>query len=346
MAFVLASEIQSLAKDFGIERLGFLTLTFAAPITDLKEAQRRFKSLNSNVIRKRYARAIGCWERQRSGRIHFHLVVVLPNDIRTGFDFGGIARRDYRSASDSLRREWAFWRKTAPAYGFGRTELLPVRSSAEGIARYVGKYVSKHIGERRPEDKGARVVRFIGFQPGQRRYSTRFSWNTDNGWLWRQKLRSYCQRVGARDTEDLWRIFGPRWAYILQGEIMLEPVTGCSTVYPSEEMAMAHAAVNIKEQVMAKHQEQHPCAKTYYLKPPSTFQPSGVPATTHRVESCVTSVTSDFERPSVNGASTMACGSWIATYTRRCARKAQKARQEAFDDVLATWPVGPEGDPF
>jgi hypothetical protein len=45
--------------------------------------------------------------------------------------------------------------RPAPKYGFGRTELLPIKKTAEGVAKYVGKYVAKHIGQRLPADKGA-----------------------------------------------------------------------------------------------------------------------------------------------------------------------------------------------
>jgi len=240
-AYVLALEIQSLAKEFGIEKLGFLTLTFAQPITCIREAQRRFNSLNTGVLKKRYQRAIGCWERQKSGRIHFHLVVTMRNDIRSGFDFAGIARRDYRSAGNHLRSEWAFWRKTAPSYGFGRTELLPVKSTAEGIARYVGKYVSKHVGQRTDEDKGARVVRYIGFKPGDRTASCKFSWNTPGAWLWRQKLKGFCEYHGFKSTEEVSRWFGPRWAYFLQGAIFAFRIDE-AVPYPS----IAHMELEMK----------------------------------------------------------------------------------------------------
>jgi hypothetical protein len=236
-AFVLASEIQALAADFGIERLGFLTLTFADHVTDIREAQRRFNSLNSNVLKARYRRAIGVWERQNNRRIHFHLVVVLSADIRTGFDFAGIAKRDYRSASPALRAEWAFWRQTARSYGFGRTELLPVKSTAEGIARYVGKYVSKHIGERSESDKGARVVRFIGYKPGDRKFCSRFAWNTDNSWLWRQKVQAFSARHGLWSYRHLTQIFGKRWAFFLCESILATELSA-KVAFPSMEMGL------------------------------------------------------------------------------------------------------------
>jgi hypothetical protein len=254
MAEVLCQEIQWLAKDFGVERLGFLTLTFSDHVQDIREAQRRFNSLNSHVLRSRYQRAIGVWERQASGRIHFHLVVVMPGDIRTGFDFAGIAKRDYRSANAVLRAEWAFWRATAPKYRFGRTELLPVKSTAESIARYVGGYVKKHIGERREQDKGARTIRFLGFKPGERRWSGRFSWANENAWLWRQKLKQFAARSGVKDLDHLRAIFGHRWAHFLAPVIMAEKLE--HVVYPSEACAQRSTVLQFEREAAEDRAEK------------------------------------------------------------------------------------------
>lgn len=228
-AFVLTHETQQLATEFGIERLGFLTLTFGDHVTDIGEARRRFHSLCTHVIKVRYRRAIVSVERMKSGRVHFHLVVAGDADIRTGCDFEAVGRGDYRSANAALRAEWAFWRKLwrGRKYGFGRNEILPVRSTAEAVAKYVGKYISKHIGQRRKEDKGARLVSFVGYGPGDRSAGTRFSWaglKTGGAWLWRQKLGAYCRRVGVEDTDGLRKLFGHRWAYFLRDSIMLEPL--------------------------------------------------------------------------------------------------------------------------
>ena len=86
--------------------------------------------------------------------------MVIGFDIRTGFDFSAVERQDYSSANRLLREEWSFWRKTAPAYRFGRTELMPIRSSEEAIGRYIGKYIGKHMEAREDADKGARLVRY------------------------------------------------------------------------------------------------------------------------------------------------------------------------------------------
>ena len=75
-ALCLSLEIIGLAKQFGLERLGFLTLTFVENVYDIREANRRFNSLNTHVIKDRYERAIAVVERQERGAVHFHLLVV------------------------------------------------------------------------------------------------------------------------------------------------------------------------------------------------------------------------------------------------------------------------------
>jgi len=242
VAFGIACEIKALANTYGIDRLGFLTLTFAEKKTpEIKDCNRRFNSLASNILKARYCRAVVCLQRSPKGRVHFHLVVVLRADIRTGFDFDAAEKMDYRSAGRELRSEWAFWRKTAPAYSFGRTELLPIRSSAEGIAHYVGGYVGRHVEHRIKADKGARVVRYIGYGLGRdregrmitdRKASCRFSWNSVGGWLWRQRVAAFANLVGGKTIDDLKILFGPKWCYLFREEIARMPV-GDVEVWPS-----------------------------------------------------------------------------------------------------------------
>lgn len=224
-ASALSWNVQELARVHGLERLGFLTLTFADHVTDRREAQRRFNSLSSNVLRSRYASFIRVWERQKSGRIHYHLLVALAVDIRAGFDFEAVARQDYKSASPALRSEWAFWRRTAKAYGFGRTELMPIRSTDEGIARYVGKYISKHMHARLDEDKGARLVDYSGMS---RMASSRFAFATGGSRAWRRKVRLFAELVSASHGVPatfggLRLALGPRWAWEFRESIFNLP---------------------------------------------------------------------------------------------------------------------------
>ncbi|WP_429944846.1 rolling circle replication-associated protein, partial [Escherichia coli] len=159
-ASALAWNVQYFVDTYGLSNVGFLTLTFRDHVTDPKEAQRRFHSLKTHVLSKRYRAYIRVMEPMKSGRIHYHLLVALHSDIRTGFDFPAVYRQEYSSANKAIRSEWSFWRKTAPKYGFGRTELMPVRSNSEGIGRYVGKYISKGIESRTEQFKGVRLVEY------------------------------------------------------------------------------------------------------------------------------------------------------------------------------------------
>lgn len=217
VATALSLNVAHLCQKYGIDRVGFLTLTFKDHVTEVREASRRFNSLASHVIRPRYAHYIRVLERQKSGRIHYHLLVVLADDIRTGADFDAFGKRDYKSANNHLRREWAFWRKTAGLYGFGRTELMPVRSDAGALGQYVGKYIGKHIGQREERDKGARLVSYAGdARMATSKHST-YSIRPDQ---WRAKVLTFVRimskakphaRINSMD--DLSFHLGKRWAY-------------------------------------------------------------------------------------------------------------------------------------
>jgi hypothetical protein len=232
VAFCLQGEILALVEDFGIEHLGFLTLTFADHVVDIREASRRFNNLNRRVLKARYKRLVAVPERTKIQRLHFHCLCVLDVDIRTGCDFEAFKKGDYRSASAVLKSEWKFWRETAPKYGFGRTELLPVKSTAEGISKYVGKYIAKHIDCRVEKDKGARLVRYIGYRPGERSFHPHMMFNSEHAWLWRQKVEKFTRQNRIFDMEHFTKICGPRWCYFFQDAILHTDLPP-GTVFPS-----------------------------------------------------------------------------------------------------------------
>lgn len=236
-AFILMLSVKAMVERYCINYCGFLTLTFADHVIDAKEAQRRLNSLISHVISSRYVAFIKVFERQKSGRIHYHILIVLRCDIRTGVDFAAFARGDYRSAPAALRAEWAFWRKTAKAYGFGRTELMPVKSSSEAIGKYVGKYISKHLDNRVAGDKG---VRLVSGSKNAMVGTTKFAWHSPAAWLWRRKLEACAKRFGFDDVGMFKVKYGARWAYKLQQYIagidLLQEHGGTFT-YPDKRTA-------------------------------------------------------------------------------------------------------------
>lgn len=77
-------------------------------------------------------------ERQpRTGSWHAHCVVNVGWDIRTGFPFDQVARGFYANVDPRLRELWKRLRESTEKYGLGRTELLPIKGSGPGCARYL-----------------------------------------------------------------------------------------------------------------------------------------------------------------------------------------------------------------
>lgn len=217
-AFALGLNVQNFVDVFGLNYLGFLTLTFADNVTFFKEGSKRFHSLRTHVLNVRYKAYVKVMERTKRGRIHYHLLVALNSDIRTGFDFQAVENSDYRSANRALRDEWAFWRKNSKKYGFGRTELLPIKSTSEGIANYVGKYIGKHVEARLDEDKGVRLVEYSRGAKNAKIANTRFMFLSDGSREWRQKCEKFALLMmktrGCLPTmEGLSKELGSNWAY-------------------------------------------------------------------------------------------------------------------------------------
>ena len=217
---------------FGLERVGFLTLTFPRELS-LSEANRRFHSFASNCFGAWFEAWLNVREFcKRSQRPHMHLVVAARGDIRTGFDFGSylqmvrISRSRGRKArrgevrelgrrlnpNPLLRSLWAELREACPRYQFGRHELIPIRKEGKAIALYVGGYIRKSLQLRPDSAKGARLVTYSEDFP-RRVIGHAWQWNTPGSAAWRRKLELFASIHGVRDFADLSRAFGPRWAW-------------------------------------------------------------------------------------------------------------------------------------
>ena len=82
---------------------------------------------------------------RREGAWHLHVLVLLPYDIRTGVDFTQFALGRYSSAPPYLRAVWRELRIKCKAYGFGRHELLPIKSNADAMAQYIVASIFQNI---------------------------------------------------------------------------------------------------------------------------------------------------------------------------------------------------------
>ena len=242
--FALRLRIEWMVKTYGVNHVGLQTMTIRENVTDRKEFEKRFKSIATNAFPKIYVEWLRVFERQQRGAWHAHVVVVTKEDIRTGTDVAALnqllkdknARRIpkaiyyaglKRLASPNLKAIWKEFRrlcgigefkarrqkKGARFYKFDACHLLPIISTAQALATYVSKYISKGFAFRRLEDKGMRLV-------GSTRKVSRvcneiFSWAGTGGRLWRGKLGILAGFFHFKSLDDFAEKFGPKWAYLL-----------------------------------------------------------------------------------------------------------------------------------
>jgi len=184
--FALRLRIEWMVRTYGVERVGLQTMTVRDNVTDRKEFERRFKSIATNIFPEIYLDWLRVFERQQRGAWHAHVVVATKMDIRTGTDVVALNqllkdKRDRkiskgvyyagikRLASSNLKAIWNEFRRLCGLgefkerrkgryYKFDACHLLPISSTAQALAVYVSKYISKGFEYRRPEDKGMRLV--------------------------------------------------------------------------------------------------------------------------------------------------------------------------------------------
>lgn len=197
-AYALQQNVEAFINKFGLNKVGFLTLTFADNVQDPKEAQRRFNSIRTNFLKRLFRHYIRVVERTKAGRIHYHLLVATDKDIRRGLNFRQIAAKNYSSANSAIREYWHTLREAMPRYGFGRSELLPVKTNSKGLARYVAKYIGKHIDSRIIADKGVRLC-----QTSQdkgicwKAATSNFQFASPGSRQWRKKLKAWVDELDA-----------------------------------------------------------------------------------------------------------------------------------------------------
>jgi hypothetical protein len=362
-ADALTENIKWMASVFGKERVGFLTLTLGdietggrfRNLRDRKEAQRRFHSLMTNVVTKRYHCGVTITERHRNKGIHFHLAVACESDIRGEIDFAAcfppkasngkpVTRPDYSTANDALRREWAFWRRITNYYGFGRHQLQPMRESGEALGRYLGEYLSKDWEHRLPEDKGARCVRYFGHWAkgkralGERRAvppnGSRFGWVTPRARMWReliQQVSIVARYEGTHFAEETIKdLMGPKWAWKL------------AKLFQVTRFEVGEWQAEVVQQAILQHNLE---VQTRYLKA------GGDPSKLSLLH--VTEITLDHLRPSPEWMRQIAelelakeCEAEIRKGLRSLAKRkqARAAQQKIFDEVAASFKTG-KGQP-
>jgi len=229
--FALKSGVTDFINRHGLEKCGFLTLTFADNLRwdnakDWATANARWNSFATNqrdVVFLDWGRVT---EPQKSGRIHFHVVVATPWDIRQGFNFEEFAYRvthkvrftaEDVGACAKLRECWAILREVLPRYHFGRSELTPIREAAEGVASYVGKYVAGEPASCGDTKFKARRVNWARGVGKGNHYRSSTAW-ISKGEPWRAAIRFWRREIGPENFKAV--TSEPSWAWKLQESIM------------------------------------------------------------------------------------------------------------------------------
>jgi len=230
--FALTENIAKFIQDVGIERIGFLTLTFENKIYDIGEASAHFNRLNVRVLKEYFGGWCRVIEQHKDGAWHYHLLVEMPCDIRTGFDFTAFnaSKEEYQRHGNSgtyykllraatgkdhpLPPLWKELWERLQGYSFGRFELVPVRTNQDGISKYLAKYLSKGLSAIKPD--GRRVRLWAISRNVQRAVRMPFAWVSTGARLWRRKVTMVAERFRCRDFEDIRNLAGPSWAYHLK----------------------------------------------------------------------------------------------------------------------------------
>jgi len=164
LAYAVQLSVEELCRTSANPTFG--TFTFQDNVEDKGEAEIRFSRLRERLRRaKPTLRFVGVWQRQERGAWHVHLVIDRQLDITW---LRPIAIECGFGSFINLRRI-----KPTPGFrdmGGGRK-----------VAQYISRYVTRD--ERRPEDKGVRLVCWMG---GAKVCNQRFAWANGLQALWRR----------------------------------------------------------------------------------------------------------------------------------------------------------------
>jgi hypothetical protein len=182
-AYALQQNILSLEPYWKANRLLELCLTLREDLP-CKEAQRRWNSYVTNVIRPTclvYVRVTG---RTRKGQIHDHISLAMP-------DYCG----KRKSGKDRLAKVRKMLIASARTHGFGRTTVARIKD-IEGWSIYL----AKHIDQSRV--KADRKLRRVSYSANFKRVCMpRFSWTSPFAARWRRAVAEVANRHGYKVTD-------------------------------------------------------------------------------------------------------------------------------------------------
>jgi hypothetical protein len=215
--FAAQENMRGYVRRVGEDRIGVLTLTTADECRSLREFQRRWNSLMTNFVRRLWKSGVWVRERQmRTGNWHGHALVDVGFEIRPEFPFEEVANSNYRNVDDRVRDLWKQMREKAPRFGFGRTELLPIKSNSEWAIKYLTGYLGKALLSEKAI--GEEKARLFGAWGCLRSVYSRFDWVS--GRMVRKKKAWLSWVHDLADEEAVGRAYSNAWWFRLGESLM------------------------------------------------------------------------------------------------------------------------------
>ena len=218
--FVAEENIRLYIEDHGENNVGVLTVTTPSQCLSAFEFQKKWRSWRGHFLVELFPSGMWVRERQpRTGSWHAHCVVDVGWDIRTDFPFDQVARGFYANVDPRLRDLWKRLRESVEGYGLGRTELLPIKGSGSGCARYLVKYLAKLRGSDKSE--GEEKCRLFGKWGGVRYVVTPFSFVRAR--ILRKRKAWLAAEMGVECYDQFKVVLGSHWWHHL-GHVLLEVI--------------------------------------------------------------------------------------------------------------------------
>lgn len=147
------------------------------------------------------------------GIIHWHFIVDLEVDVGTGVDHIAVKKHDNRTLGAYLREGiWNRMEECEEAYGFGRSEILPVRNK-EAVARYLARHITLEAEERLLKGGGESSGKKIGYSRNWKKISPKNVYREGTG-FWKKGVDSFMELLKVDKYEELKVKVGRSWAYL------------------------------------------------------------------------------------------------------------------------------------
>lgn len=206
------------------ERCVMVTVTLSEHLSyyskeDRKEASRRMSSWGNNKGgfqyvfggERQWCRVMGA--QPKTGRVHWHLIVALDEDVASGVDHEAVRERhDYTTIGPYLKSIWERMRKSGKKYGLGKVvEILPVESK-EKCARYLAGHITEDSRNRIQRGQGKSNLKKVAYSQGWAEVTAENVYRMGTG-IWKRGVEGFMKLAGVTEYADLKKVLGPRWAY-------------------------------------------------------------------------------------------------------------------------------------